>query len=179
MKVLYEQDTDGCIQETVMVEEMILAEGLLAAELPVQLSVMPEDMREEYYPYDNRPLMLLANSNGSIQMSIQMLERMLVPDETGGAAEAVRSCMERMYPHSSLSPVHLFRQGGIPVGWFAMSMEMAGEPFLHVKAVLPVHNRLCLTTMTYPEPDRMKWMAVLNHFFVTLQERGDMDAAGK
>ena len=179
MKVLYEQDTEGCIQETVIVEEKVLAEGLLAAELPAQLSIMPEAMRDMYYPYDNRPLMLLADADGSFHMTLQIIEQKLAPDETGSAAEAVRNCVERMYPHSGLSPVYLFRKGEIPVGWFAMSLDEAGEPFVHVKAVFPVHNLLCLTTITYPEPDRLKWMAIFNHFFATLQERGSRVAGSK
>lgn len=176
MRVLYEQGTEGCIQETVVVEKIVLADGLLEAELPIQLSIMQEAMREMYYPYEKRTEILLADTDGSIQMTFQMTAQRMIRNETGGAAEAVRGCVDRIYPYNSLSPAYLFRDGEIPVGWFTMNIDENGNQFLHIKAVFSVNNQLCLTTITFPELERMKWTAIVKHFFSSLHERGDVDA---
>lgn len=179
MKLLYHQETEGCRQETVTVTEMELEEGLLTAELPSQLELMPESMREVYYPYENRPAMILSDMDGNIQMTFQLIDKGLKPTETGNAAEAIRKCAEKLYPHSRMSPVHMFDKGEIHVGWFVMGLEQDGESCCHVKAVFPIHGRLFLTTATYPEQDKSKWEVLLKHYFATVHERSAADERSK
>ncbi|WP_313152239.1 hypothetical protein [Lacrimispora sp.] len=170
MNILYNQDTEGCIQEAVILEWIVLAGGILTAEILAELMQMPEGMKEAFYPYEERPEMILADDHGKSHMTFQLLDKKLNPEETGKAAEAVREYISRMYPRNELSPVHLYRKGKFLSGWFAMELEEAEEVRQHVKAVLSVQGQMFLTTATYPEQDRLKWEVLMKHFYETLHE---------
>ncbi|WP_156882374.1 hypothetical protein [Lacrimispora indolis] len=170
MNILYDQDTEGCLQERVTLEWIVLDNGTLSAEIPAELKQMPEIMKEMFYPYDKRPEMILADTDGKNQMTFQRIDKKLRPEETRKAAEAVREYISSRHPRSELSPVHLYAAGQYPAGWFTMELEEPGEKQEHTKAVLSVRNQMFLATATYPEQDGMKWEVLLKRFFHTLHE---------
>ncbi|WP_139348742.1 hypothetical protein [Clostridium sp. Marseille-P2415] len=170
MNILYDPDAEGCLQERVVLERIVLADGRLSAEIPAELKQMPESMKEMFYPYEERPEMILADADGKNQMTFQLIDKKLGPEETRKAAEAVREYINSRHPRSELSPVHLYAAGKYPAGWFTMELEEAGEKQHHAKAVLSVRNQMFLATATYPEQDRMKWAVLLKQFFNTLRE---------
>lgn len=179
MRMLYCQDTEGCDQETVIFKEIELIRGRLTAELPSQLLPAGESVREMFYPYEKYPETILADIEGKNQITIQMLNKELTPKETGNAAEAVREYAEKLYPHKKLSPVHLFREGEVHAGWFVMELLLGGQPYLHVKAVFSVNKQLCLTTITYPQQEQLKWSILLKHFLGSLHVKGEFDETNR
>lgn len=170
MSILYDESTDGCLQEQVIMERIVIADGVLTAEIPAELKQMPENMKEMFYPYEDRPEVILSDADGKSQMTFQLLNKILGAEEAGKAAEAVREYISNIYPRNELSPVHLYQKGKFLSGWFTMELDEAGEIRQHVKAVLSVRNQMFLATVTYPEQDRLKWEVLLKHFFDTLKE---------
>lgn len=168
MGILHKPDTKGCIQETVILREIVLAGGHFRAEIPVELQPMPESMRGMFYPYEELPDTILSDEHGRNQMTFQLLDKAVGQEETGKAAEAVREYMSSLYPQSELSPVHLYRERGNCVGWFCMELEEEEEVYRHIKAVLSVCGRMLLVTATYPRGDALKGETMLRHFFGTL-----------
>lgn len=170
MSILYDSDTEGCIQEAVVMKRIVLADGFLSAEISADLKQMTEHMKEMFYPYEDRPELILADDDGKNHMTFQRIDKKLVMEETRNAAEAVREYISRIHPRSELSLVHLYVNGQYPAGWFTMELEEFEEKKQHAKAVLSVQNQMCLVTATYPELDRMKWEVLLKRFFHTLRE---------
>ena len=170
MNKLYDPDTEGCIQEQVIMERIPLADAMLSAEIPAELKQMPESMKDMLYPYEDRPEMIYSDADGKNQMTFQLIHKNLGQEETSKAAESVREYISSRYPRSELSPVHFHACGLYPARCFTMELEEAGGMQQHVKAVLSVQNEMFLATATYPEQDRMKWEVLLKHFFNTLRE---------
>lgn len=170
MNILFDSDTEGCIQEAVVMERIVLADGILSAEIPVDLKQMPENMKEMFYPYEDRPEMILADADGKNQMTFQRINKKLGMEDTRKAAESVMEYISRINPRSEFSFVHLYAAGQYPAGWFTVELEEFEEKRQHVKAVLSVQNQMCLVTATYPEQNRMKWEVLLKQFFHTLRE---------
>jgi hypothetical protein len=170
MNILYDPDTEGCLQEQVIMERIVLADAMLSAEIPAELKQMHESMKDMLYPYEDRPELIFSDSDGKNQMTFQLIQKKLGQEETRKAAEAVREYISNRYPRSELSPVHLHATGQYPAGWFTMELEEARGMQQHVKAVLSVRNQMFLATATYPEQDRMKWELLLKQFFNTLRE---------
>ena len=170
MNKLYDPDTEGCIQEQVIMERITLADAMLSVEIPAELKQMSESMKDMLYPYEDRPEMIFSDADGKNQMTFELIHKNLGQEETRKAAEAVREYISSRYPRSELSPVHLHAAGQYPASWFTMELEDAGGMQQHVKAVLSVRSQMFLATATYPEQDRMKWEVLLKHFFNTLRE---------
>ena len=156
-----------------------LIEGCLVGQFPEELQPMSMDMREMYYPYNERPAMIWADTSGKIQVTFQAIEKKMTPPETASAAEAIREYTERLYPREEILPVHLYREGEIPVGWFVMKLEINREQQRHVKAVLSVYNKMCILTLTYPEPEHLKWEIVLKNMFAALHRIGEKNGICK
>ncbi len=171
MDCLFTQDTEGCLQDTILLKKMTIMENLLTAELPEELDVMPDHLKNSFYPYEDRPEMILSDSDGNIQMTFQLLHRELNNGEIWEAADALHICMERLYPRNEISPVCLYSHGESPTGWFFMEMELGDVFVCHVKAVRAVQGKFFLMTMTYPKTESGKWQAVLKHLFSTLREK--------
>ena len=170
MSILFDEDTDGCFQGQVMMQRIVIADGILTAEIPSELKQMPVSMKETFYPYEDRPVMIVSDADGKSQMTFQLLDKKLGTEETGKAAEAVREYISNMYPRNELSPVHLYQKGKIQSGWFTMELEETEGIRQHVKAVLSVRNQMFLATVTYPEQERLKWEVLLKHFLDSLKE---------
>ena len=131
---------------------------------------MPEHLRDSFYPYENRPEMILSDSEGKVQISFQLFDKELRKDQTMQAVEEVRKCTGFLYPWNALSPSYMHWSGECPVGWFFMKMELNNMSVYHIKAVRTVREKLFLITMTYPEAEYLKWQIVLKYIFDTLQE---------
>ena len=96
MNLLYDENTENCLQEPVMMQEVILVDGILTARIPVSLKEMSENGKEAYYPYEDRPEMIFADDTGECQMTFQMIQP--PPTSTNRvkrAASAVRSNVSR------------------------------------------------------------------------------------
>jgi hypothetical protein len=178
--IFYDQEMEGCQQETIVLKRVELAPEVLTAEIPQQMEPMSGAFRDMFYPYDNRPEVILSDREGSAQLTFAMLDKDMLPGECGDAAEAVRSYTEEEYPHNWISPVVCFRGGEVPVCWFLMILTEEDRQRHHVKAVFSVWGRFCLATFTYPEQERTKWEAIVKRFFSTLhiEERKDETGAG-
>ena len=179
MDRLFNQDTQGCHQDSVFLKTAEIMENLLTAELPEELDVMPDHLKDSFYPYDDRPEMILSDPDGNVQLTFQMLHKELKMEDIREAAEALRSCTERLYPRNEISPVCLYPYGESPTGWFFLEMELGDVSVHHVKAVRTVQGKFFLITATYPRTECMKWQAVLEHMFSTLQERSRQDAGSR
>jgi hypothetical protein len=170
MNLLYDENTEGCLQEPVIMQEVVLVDGTLTARIPISLKEMSEEGKEAYYPYEDRPDVIFADDTGKNHMTFQMIDKKLGSDETGIATEAMREYISSIYPRNELSHAHRYDKGRFQCGWFTMELEEAGESSRHVKAVFSVHNRMLLVTATYPEQERLKWETLLKYFFDTLKE---------
>lgn len=177
--IFYDQEMEGCRQETILLKRAELEPGILTAEIPQQMEPMSGVCRDMFYPYDSRPETILAEREGSAQLTFAMLDKEMLPGECADAAEAVRRCTEEEYPHNWISPVLSFRGGEVPVGWFLMIFTEEDRQRHHVKAVFSVCGRFCLATFTYPEQERIKWEAIVKHFFSTLHIEESEDEIGK
>lgn len=171
MDKLFTQDTEGCLQDTILLKKMTIMENLLTAELPEELDIMPEHLKNIFYPCEDRPEIILSDADGSVQMTFQMFHRELKTEETWDAADALSRCVERLYPENEISPVCLYSHGKTPTGCFFMDMELGDVYVRHVKAVRAVQGQFFLITMTYPKAESGKWQAVLKHLFSTLREK--------
>ena len=64
MNLLYDENTEGCLQEPVLMQEIKLVNGILTARIPVLLKEMSDNGKEAYYPYEDRPEMIFADDTG-------------------------------------------------------------------------------------------------------------------
>ena len=176
VNILYSQNIKGCHQDAILVHPIVVIENILTADLPQELNMMSEELKDSFYPYEDRPSVILSDSQGNVQMTFQIFEQELKDGDIRQAAQAVHKCTEDLYSRNQLSPVYVNCSGETPVGWFLMEMELGDTKYHHIKAVRAVQERLFLMTITYPETESLKWQAVLNHLFLTLRERSVEDA---
>lgn len=170
MKAQYNQKTESSIQDTIILKKIKLDEAGVIIKIPEELSFMDKVKKDSFYPYENRPEMILSDSEGKVQISFQLFDKELRNDQTMQAVEEVRKCTGFLYPWNALSPSYMHWSGECPVGWFFMKMELNNMSVYHIKAVRTVREKLFLITMTYPEAEYLKWQIVLKYIFDTLQE---------
>lgn len=175
MNILYSQDANGCHQDSIAAHTVTIIKDILTADLPQELDDMPEHLKDSFYPYEDRPPVIMSDPEGRVQMTFQILQKELRDAETRKAAQAVHRYTEYFYSRNELSPVYINRSGEVPVGWFLMEMELGDLKCHHIKAVRTVLGKLCLMTVTYPEEECIKWQAVLKRLYLTLQERNGKD----
>ncbi|MGL5437597.1 MAG: hypothetical protein ACRDBO_19785 [Lachnospiraceae bacterium] len=142
----------------------------IAGEIPDGLLDMPMDMQEKYYPYEQRPEIVISDEDGKIHMTIELIEKKMLPEETGKAANAVRKFAMILYPQNEILPVHLYLGEDISVGWFVIKLENNKDKLRHIKATLPSDNKMCLITLTYPEQEHLKWEVNWKKFLATLHK---------
>ncbi len=171
MNIVYSEDANGCHQDSITVHTVIIMKDILTANLPQELDDMPEHLRDSFYPYEDRPPVILSDPEGRVQITFQILQKELQNVDTRKAAQAVHRYTEYFYSRNRLSPVYMNRSGEVPVGWFMMEMELGDMKCHHIKAVRAVRGKLCLMTATYPEEECIKWQAVMRHLFATLREK--------
>lgn len=176
MGVLYRQNTKGCQQDPILLQPVEIIKNILIADLPQELNRMPEDLKDSFYPYEDRPSVILSDSEGKVQMTFQMLHKDLKDSDVRQAAQAVHKCTEDLYSRNKFSPVYMDRSGETLTGWFLMEMEVGDWKCHHIKAVRAVQGKLLLMTITYPESESLKWQAVWKHLFLTLRERSAQNA---
>lgn len=168
--ILFCQDTEGCIQDTVRMVVWQKTEKKFSMELPEGFLEMDEESREEIYPYAERPEIILEDVSENAQITLQFFEKELKEEEVRDALSQILELTQETFPEYKTSPEYLYEDGFIPIGWFLLSMgEMEKE---HVKAVLSVEGKMLLFTLTYPAEKNFKWRPLFKCMFssVTILE---------
>ena len=169
MKIWFDYQTEGCVQDLVRAVSWEWQEGVIYMELPEDFQEMPKERREEYYPYENRPETILENRGGTVQFTLQFPGQEMKVEETRTAAEKVHELTEDAFPKYEMSPEYLYEEGQVPVGWFTVRMEDRESE--HIKAVFSARGKMVLLTMTYPENETMKWRPVSRCIFASIREK--------
>ena len=169
MKIWFDKEIEGCVQDLVRVVPWEWQEGEIRMELPEDFQEMPQERKEEYYPYENRPETILENTGGTVQLTLQFSDQEMKEEETRSAAEKVHELTEDAFPKYDMSPAYLYEGGKVPVGWFTVKMEDRESE--HIKAVFSGGGKMVLLTMTYPENETMKWRPISRCIFASIREK--------
>lgn len=163
MGLLFDQETEGCVQDSVRVFQWTEPGGRLSLELLEGFHDLSGEKREEHYPFDDRPEIILEDTANDVQLTLQFLDKELKPGETRTALLKISELTKNAYPRYQSSPEYLFEKGDILIGWFVLSMEDIEKE--HVKAVFSIDHKMTLLTLTYPEKESFKWRPIFKYIF--------------
>lgn len=157
------EPADQMINETTGNEEesgsiIILFEGLSEIWLPDGFIEMNPEQEAVRFPYRQKPPVIRTDRTGSYVVTFQLYNKPLASDQTVAAVRSLAKLINKEYPNNHKIPVSSFRTNqDIGGGWFRFC-HVAGEKSQQCDFfVLPIHNRLFVGTMSYPEPDKDKW----------------------
>ena len=168
------EGSEGCSQEDILLETRDM-EGLgLQLELPSGFGPMGEERQERLYPWEERPAILWEN--GAVQLAGQLTGQGMDSGQTWQAAWALQEMAGELFPEYERSPAYLDERGGLPVGWFRMSMAEREEE--HIKAVCAAGGKMVLVTFTYPAGAALQWRSIIRHSFGTWREMDGADQRG-
>lgn len=175
MKLLFDKEAEGSIQDTVRVFRWETPDGRVSIELPESVSDMQEEKKESNYPYKDRPEIILEDEDSDMQITIQFLEKEMKEEDTRVAAQKVCKLTRAVFPQYKSSPVYVCDEDDITIGWFLLYMEDMGRE--HVKAVFSVDKKMVLLTMTYPEEDNYKWRPIIKYIFASIEVKKESAGA--
>lgn len=155
MNLLFDKDAEGSIQDTVKMCTWELLEGKILLELPEGMEKMPAERQEKYYPYEGRPEIILEHMECDVQITFQMLEKKLKPEEVYKAVHEIYKLIDKAFPKYKKTKIYLADDGEVEIGWFLMEMEDGGKE--HMKAVFSAMEKIALLTVTYKETEKWKW----------------------
>lgn len=171
-KVLFASDVENCIQDRVEVKKIWLFQKSLVVEVPAELTEMPEEQKNIYYPYDKKPEIILCADNGAVHITFQKTDHILRKEHVYEAGKAVAGFIRKIEPQRKISCVHLWDREEKEIAWFVMDMHGIIER-KHIKFVLESTGYLLLGTITYPADEKYKWEAVITYIFASLSESRD------
>ena len=168
MKTIFDRDAEGSIQNTLDLVKWDFAERKFSLALPGNFAEMSGEKQEGSYPLANRPQIILEEKQGKEQITIQFFRKVLKKEDVRNAIEQVLELTQEAFVQYTYSPVYLYRDGAVPVGWFLMHMkDMEKE---HIKALFPIKEYMVLLTFTYPEEESIKWCSLKEEIFASIKE---------
>ena len=170
MKILFDKETEGCVQDLVQVISWELLGGDIQLELPQGFQEMTPERRSEFYPYENRPEIILEDMESEVQITLQFLDKVMQEKETRTALGMVHELMEDAFSKYEITPAYLFEDGHLPIGWLLIKMK--DRRVEHVKAIFCCKGKMTLLTVTYSMDEYIKWRALVKCIFksITIQE---------
>lgn len=161
---------EGCSQEDIRLKPFHLFSKMLYLCLPEQMEPMNEEEKDMYYPYEDRPPVILTGCTGLLQMTFQLLKTSLKKEEIFDGAISLYKLMEEEMPGRDFGNIFLFQEGGIPIAWFTIDLDREEKGRKHIKYIASLSGRFFLGTFTYPKEEAFKWEAVLREIFKTFEE---------
>ena len=168
MKIIFDGETEGSVQDTINLVAWDFLEKQLGFVLPEGFSEMSEEKREESYPLSNRPQIILEDEQRKVQITIHFFHKTMKKEDITGAVEQILELTRKAFAQYEYSPIYLFTDGAVPVGWFLMRMKDIEKE--HIKAVLPIKESMVLLTLTYPEEESIKWCSFKDYMFASIKE---------
>lgn len=170
MKILFDKETEGCVQDLVQVISWKPLGGDIQMELPEGFHEMTRERKSEFYPYENRPENILEDMESQTQITLQFLNKAMQEKETRVAIGKVHELMEDAFSKYEITPAYLFEDGYMPIGWFLIKMEDRRTE--HVKAIFSCKGKMSLLTVTYSIDESIKWRTLVKCIFksITIQE---------
>lgn len=169
-KKLYSRDTEGCVQDSVSTVLWTWEDGKFSMELPEGVEEMEDQRKEEIYPYEERPEIILEDIREDIQFTLQYFDKTLKETEVREGISKILELTEESFPEYKTSPEYLWEEAGVPIGWFLLTMEDLEKE--HVKAVFSLEERMMLFTLTYPVENNFKWRPLFKYIFSTIKKAG-------
>ena len=177
MRTVFDEEAEGTEQEPVRMNEWQSPEGMLIMELPEGFTNMEENRRDEYFPLEGRPEIILEHGEEDAQMTLQIFDRQMKAEEAEAAVVQMQNVVEENFTQYQYSPVYLELTGEIRIGWFLMLMKDIGRE--HIKAVFSVRGKMALLTITYPERVHARWYAIWRMILASMKEKKEDGAFGK
>lgn len=177
-KALYLSTAQNCIQDDVKLQEIHLFQEALTVRVPSELSEMPEEERNIYYPYDKQPEVVLSGYNGTVQMTFGKTVNCLQKGQIHEAGKAVADLIRKIEPQRKTGCVHLWDRGNKDIAWFVMELN-DGIHRKHIKFITEIAGCFTIGTITYPANEACKWEAVMMYIFASLTENGGRNEKGR
>lgn len=171
MKTIFSGETEGSVQDTLNLVTWDFHEKQFSLALPEGFLVMSGEKQEGSYPLSNRPQIILEEESEKAQITIQFFHKAMKKEDTRRAIEQILELTRKSFVQYKYSPIHLYAEGEVPVGWFLIHMEDIEKE--HIKAVFPIKEYMVLLTLTYPEEKSMKWRSFKDYMFASIKEESN------
>lgn len=168
-KTLFNKDTKGCLQETVILKPITLFAYKMEMHIPVEMDSMSQDNVDVFYPYENRPAYIFSDMQCKRQLTFQLFSGSFTEDMYFETVKSVYGMVEKQFPHEWMSPLHLFCDKQIPIIWFLTNITNCKCIKRHIKYLTLIGDQIVLGTMTYPMEEFDKWQPVIKKMFSTLR----------
>lgn len=168
-KTIFYSEEENCFQDSIELRTISLFNNKLVLEIPSELEEMPEEIKDNYYPYDNRPEVILWGYQGNVQITFQKLSKSLREEQVYEAAKSVAEFMKKIYSNKNVGRIHLFERNKKKIAWFIVRLQGDREE-KNLKFFMEIENHFTLGTLTYLVDEENKWETVIKYIFASICE---------
>lgn len=155
-------------------------DGLMEIWLPGGFVEMDPEQKTVRFPYRQKPPIIRADRTGAAVVTFRLSDKPLAPDQVEPAVRSLAKLFMREYPYNRVIPISRFRTiQGIGGSLFRFCYIDGTNKHYGEFFVLPIHGRLFVGTMSCPEPDKDKWMAVSDKIKSEIAELGIQKGAAQ
>ena len=177
-KIVFYPTEENCSQDGIELKKINIFDNKLTVEIPSEMKEMTEENKNNYYPYENRPEVILCGEQGSVQITFQKMPKLLREEQVHEAAKSVAALMRNIYSGKNVGRVHFYDRGEKKIAWFVTVLQ-GKVKVKNLKFLMEIENCFTLGTLTYPVNEENKWEAVIKYIFASISENRSRNEKGR
>lgn len=124
--------------EVVKFEEQIIYQEKMSIFLPREFITMPKKIAKIKYPSECRPQVIKTNDTGMVNMTFNLFDRNILPQQIKGASNTLKKGIRNMYPANIFFEEKTIKMGDTICSWFdykSYAMDGAIYNLLYVTSI--------------------------------------------
>ncbi|MCM1159599.1 MAG: hypothetical protein NC412_00105 [Roseburia sp.] len=124
--------------EVVKFESQIIYQEKMSILLPEGFITMPKKIAKVKYPSEYRPQVIKTDDTGMVNMTFNLFDRNILPQQIKGATQTIKKGIRNMYPANIFFEEEMFEMGDTVCCWFdykSHAMDGAIYNLLYVTSI--------------------------------------------
>lgn len=146
--------------QPLLFEDSTLFNNKMKMRLPKDFVDMPEGMAKLKYPSENRPQLIKSNADGSVNITLSLLEQSVTPEQVGLCLEQLKGVIKKV------NPANIFYQEDnkiletTTIGYFDFKSYAIDAPLYNLVFIAAIENKLMMGIFNAPFDDYEDWDSI-------------------
>ena len=145
-------------------------DGQIELMVPDTFSVMPDEVATEKYPTKQRPQVILTNSNHTIDITLNLPEDFLKPEQVPMSLQIMKSAIREMYPATLFYDEGRIEKDDKNIVYMDFKSTSLGGAIYSIMFASSVCDRLLIGTFNCPFEQWEQWQPVALEVISTIRE---------
>lgn len=156
--------------EKIEFEDVFFFDRKMSMRIPREYTDLPLALAKIKYPAEQRPQIIKANEDGSVNITLSLYEQELKKEDIESARNEIKAIFKKMFPANVFYDTKIEENENIKVGYFDYKSSALDCDLYNVLFLTSIGGNSLLGTFNCKHSDMEEWKLVVPQMIMSIKE---------